>query len=401
MTNQQIIDFIKLQLQKGINKEIITKELLDNGWTVQDIEEAFTAAKISIPNPVNSQSSFTSEIVSGPQIKYAGFWVRLGACFVDFFIVLFFLGIIDFIINATFSDSILKSIIILTSNTLIIWGYFIFMTHRYQATFGKKVVGIKVFSDKKENLKLSQVILRETIGKILSEIILFFGYIMIGFTEKKQGLHDKIANTVVMYTNPNKKAPVWLFIVIGLFFIGIPFSLGIIMSNKLAKLKNNVNITAENQVLNPYVNSEYGFSFSYPEDTLFLKEETDTNLLKLNSYVTVFSKEINIVKIKLPFGGFNIGEQTYEQFVGKFEKTETLNNISKEKIERNGIVWDTALIIDTDGLPAIKIITTQKDNLNYSLLIMYMPTEIDGGKIIADNTERMFIDTFKFIDTEQ
>ena len=34
-------------------------------------------------------------------------------------------------------------------------------------------------------------------AKIISSIILFIGYLMIAFTEKKQGLHDIIAETLV------------------------------------------------------------------------------------------------------------------------------------------------------------------------------------------------------------
>jgi uncharacterized RDD family membrane protein YckC len=34
-------------------------------------------------------------------------------------------------------------------------------------------------------------------SKILSSIILFIGYIMVALSEKKQGLHDMIAGTLV------------------------------------------------------------------------------------------------------------------------------------------------------------------------------------------------------------
>ena len=62
MINQQIIDFIKLQLQKNLDKETITKELLANGWSVQDIEESFssvgnlppgTSSTLNISSPVS------------------------------------------------------------------------------------------------------------------------------------------------------------------------------------------------------------------------------------------------------------------------------------------------------------------------------------------------------------
>jgi uncharacterized RDD family membrane protein YckC len=37
------------------------------------------------------------------------------------------------------------------------------------------------------------------LAKILSVLILWIGLIMIGFTERKQGLHDMIAGTLVVY----------------------------------------------------------------------------------------------------------------------------------------------------------------------------------------------------------
>ena len=37
-------------------------------------------------------------------------------------------------------------------------------------------------------------------AKIISALILFIGFIMVAFTEKKQGLHDMIAGTLVVRT---------------------------------------------------------------------------------------------------------------------------------------------------------------------------------------------------------
>lgn len=50
MVNQQLLDFIKSQLLKGIDREIITKELLGSGWTEADIQEGFNLANAKIIN---------------------------------------------------------------------------------------------------------------------------------------------------------------------------------------------------------------------------------------------------------------------------------------------------------------------------------------------------------------
>jgi small-conductance mechanosensitive channel len=50
MINQQLLDFIKQQLVKGLTREKITSDLLANGWTMQDVQEAFNALTISTPS---------------------------------------------------------------------------------------------------------------------------------------------------------------------------------------------------------------------------------------------------------------------------------------------------------------------------------------------------------------
>ncbi|PIR68674.1 hypothetical protein COU48_02670, partial [Candidatus Nomurabacteria bacterium CG10_big_fil_rev_8_21_14_0_10_03_31_7] len=55
MTNPQLIDFIKQQLQVGLTKEKISSKLLANGWNSQDIEEGFKATGIPISSaPVST-----------------------------------------------------------------------------------------------------------------------------------------------------------------------------------------------------------------------------------------------------------------------------------------------------------------------------------------------------------
>ena len=51
MINQEVVGFIKSQLQKGITKEVVSKQLLTGGWNEQDIAEAFEAMASSAPIP--------------------------------------------------------------------------------------------------------------------------------------------------------------------------------------------------------------------------------------------------------------------------------------------------------------------------------------------------------------
>ena len=50
MINQQLLDYIKQQLQQGVSREIITSNLISQGWQQSDINEAF----VSINSPISS-----------------------------------------------------------------------------------------------------------------------------------------------------------------------------------------------------------------------------------------------------------------------------------------------------------------------------------------------------------
>ena len=81
--------------------------------------------------------------------------------------------------------------------TLIIIYYAVMESSRYRATFGKIVMGIKVVNKNGQGVDFSKALLRN-LSKILSGLILGIGYIMIVFDDRKQGLHDKIADTFVV-----------------------------------------------------------------------------------------------------------------------------------------------------------------------------------------------------------
>lgn len=62
MVNQQLLDYIKQQLQQGVSQEQIKSSLMANGWQAQDIEEAFAF----IQNPASQVPTPTQTITSLP-----------------------------------------------------------------------------------------------------------------------------------------------------------------------------------------------------------------------------------------------------------------------------------------------------------------------------------------------
>ncbi len=74
----------------------------------------------------------------------------------------------------------------------------------YQATFGKRVMGIKVTTLEGRRIPFGHALIRY-VCKIPSAIPLFGGFLMQPFTGKKQALHDMLAKTLVFVVGEPKR----------------------------------------------------------------------------------------------------------------------------------------------------------------------------------------------------
>lgn len=162
--------------------------------------------------------------------KYGGFWVRFLAALIDYVILSFicFILAVILIVAIVFivgSDSFLSdpstfsSVNLIQNNRLpegaettisifailfnivvmvIFWLYeALFVSSYKQATPGKLALRLKVTDMEGNKLTFGRATGRY-FGKYLSAFILYIGFIVAAFTEKKQALHDMIASTVVM-----------------------------------------------------------------------------------------------------------------------------------------------------------------------------------------------------------
>ena len=140
---------------------------------------------------------------------YAGFWVRFGAVVIDT-VVLGLAGVILAIITViaivlvspdTFLDTLLSPVFAILSQivmNILSAAYFVFMhSSSKQATLGKMAMSLKVTDVDGERIGVGKSFLR-LIGTFVSAVLLMIGYLMVAFTERKQGLHDKIAGTLVV-----------------------------------------------------------------------------------------------------------------------------------------------------------------------------------------------------------
>ena len=82
---------------------------------------------------------------------------------------------------------------------VIISGLYYILLHssKWQATIGKRFVGIKVATDSGEQVTVGRAAIRFIVMEVVSSI-LYIGYFFMFFTQKRQTLHDLAAKTVVI-----------------------------------------------------------------------------------------------------------------------------------------------------------------------------------------------------------
>jgi uncharacterized RDD family membrane protein YckC len=153
---------------------------------------------------------------------YGGFWIRLLAGIIDVIIVALVMGLVFALIIAIFPDAApilrpphhainnmmnqgagnyqysfnMDDPYFIRSGIFLLY-YAIMESSSMQATFGMKICGLKITDINGQRISFLRALGRE-IATYLSAIILLIGFFMIGWTQKKQGLHDMIASTLVV-----------------------------------------------------------------------------------------------------------------------------------------------------------------------------------------------------------
>lgn len=144
-----------------------------------------------------------------PKVSYAGFWLRAVAFVID--------NIVLYLAAAmTFFGPLMRHAGLPTTNPwqfyknptqqvlavelimlMVQWLYWALLeSSPWQATIGKRVLGLYVTDLEGRRISFARASGR-FFGKIISELTIGIGYLMAGFTPKKQALHDMIANCLV------------------------------------------------------------------------------------------------------------------------------------------------------------------------------------------------------------
>ena len=133
-------------------------------------------------------------------VTYGGFWIRLVAYIIDAILLSIVFGIVGSVAGYNIFEPDMESYgaAVNIASLLIGWLYFALLESSERgATVGKMAMGLRVVTDKGERLSFMKATGRY-FAKIISAIILCIGFIMIGFTDRKRGLHDMIASTLVI-----------------------------------------------------------------------------------------------------------------------------------------------------------------------------------------------------------
>lgn len=159
-------------------------------------------------NPRETQNIIQTNAVE----IYAGFWKRFAAWVLDFIIVTICSTFMGFMTGILFG---VLGLINLESPSadlqlqflgwlvtfLFAWSYYVSMeASEHQGTLGKMAMNIKVTDENGDRITSKRATGR-FFGKILSRLTLGLGYLMIAFTDKKQGMHDLLAKCLVVNKN--------------------------------------------------------------------------------------------------------------------------------------------------------------------------------------------------------
>ncbi len=142
-------------------------------------------------------------------VRVVGFWTRFWAFIIDLAVIAMS-SLVFFRIfwPAGLAATSIKSFVLINSLFPGIWGsiYFVLMTKYFGQTVGKMIIGIKVVSKDGCPLSWVTVVMREVVGRTLSQLLgTYLGYLVCAFHPRKQTLSDIISDTYVVYANEKKR----------------------------------------------------------------------------------------------------------------------------------------------------------------------------------------------------
>ena len=184
------------------------------------VTQAIQAITAGPPPGFVSPHAGVGAIVYATNVVYAGFWLRFVAYLIDrvilgifttavlvpFFFLLGGAALIDALIRnrgqgiepGQLGGLIMIAMLISLIAGLVQWLYYAYLeSGEKQATWGKQALGLYVTDLQGNRITFGRASGR-FFAKFITGLTMGIGYIMAGFTERKQALHDMIANCLVL-----------------------------------------------------------------------------------------------------------------------------------------------------------------------------------------------------------
>lgn len=175
--------------------------------------QAFSTAAV-IARPMNAQ------VATVPRVEYGGFWLRFLAYLIDGAVIL--LGVCVLAIPLFFLTGfgaflsqihpgenwdetgpwvIAAAVFFFATVSLVVtWLYHALMeSSEWQGTVGKKALGLVVTDMEGRRVSFWHATGRHFAKIVTNMVPAFIGYILAGFTEKKQALHDMISGCLILH----------------------------------------------------------------------------------------------------------------------------------------------------------------------------------------------------------
>ncbi|MFQ5603188.1 MAG: RDD family protein [bacterium] len=142
--------------------------------------------------------------------EYANVFTRFAAIIIDgllvipFYIPLFIMSEVLEIENETTTTmfGLLALVCIVAGLVFVIWNTIVRMGKTGQS-LGRKFLNIAVLDEEGNALGVGRAFFREVVGRWLSGLICYIGYLMAFWDQDNQMLHDKMVKSFVYYVEDN------------------------------------------------------------------------------------------------------------------------------------------------------------------------------------------------------
>ncbi len=194
--------------------------IVDNAQSQQSVKQEISTPPSletkqgSIPASLETRQEYTpASPETRQEQKYVGFWARFAANFLDGILISIFVSPASIRVIYLLSKGKIRSDWISESACVAIAFYSVLyilsqvillvLWYKKQASIGKMAISAKIVDARTGKAPTKNQLIGRYFAYLLSFLPLGLGFLWIAFDSKKQGWHDKLAGTAVIYVGDN------------------------------------------------------------------------------------------------------------------------------------------------------------------------------------------------------